>query len=440
MTAGEVEEGASLVASAVGAWSESLCAAGKRVVLAVSGGRDSMVLLDAAARLGAPIAAVATFDHGTGPSARAAASHVARTGRALGLRVYEARTRRSLPPTEASWRRARGAFLAAIGRRHGASVATAHTRDDQIETVLMRVMRGTGARGLAALAATSPIERPLLSVSRPDVAAYASAHGVAWVEDPSNQSLRYFRNRIRHELLPALLAARPSLGNDLLDVATRAAAVRDALERVACALAVPAGAGNLSVATASLADYDAEQLRALWPALAATAGIVLDRRGTEALARFTRESSTGQRLQLSGAVEVVRRRDAIALSSGRARVEPQRRFGGETEWGGWRFRKSDAARTLAKGDAWSAVLPADAPLMLRAWRAGDRMRGEGDAAPRRVKRFLRDAGLVGPERDGWPVVLVGDEIVWIPGVRRSAAAAVRPGRPGDVYICERKSG
>ncbi|MBC8027926.1 MAG: hypothetical protein H7Y89_18195, partial [Steroidobacteraceae bacterium] len=57
--------------------------------------------------------------------------------------------------------------------------------------------------------------------------------------------------------------------------------------------------------------------------------------------------------------------------------------------------------------------------------------------PRRVKRFLRDAGLAGPDRQGWPVVLAGDEIVWIPGVRRSDAATVRPGRPGALYVCDR---
>ena len=84
-----------------------------------------------------------------------------------------------------------------------------------------------------------------------------------------------------------------------------------------------------------------------------------------------------------------------------------------------------------------AALPTAQPLVVRSWREGDRMHGAGDAGPRRVKRFLRDAGLVGPEREGWPVVVCGEEVVWIPGVRRSDAATVRSGRPEAVYVCER---
>lgn len=409
-------------------------------MLAVSGGRDSMVMLTAAATSARDvIAAVATFDHGTGDVATRAAAHVERTARSFGMVVERGRAE-SLAPTEAAWRAARSSFLESVAARHRAIVATAHTRDDQLETVLMRVMRGTGARGLAGLAARRPESVPLLDVERTAVAAWARAHGVVWVEDPSNRSLRHFRNRVRLELLPALLAARPALGAELLDVARRAATVREALDGIAAGFVTRDTTGALSVDTASLADYDPEALRALWPSIAATGGIVLDRRGTVALARFTTEGRAGQRLQLSGPVEVVRRRGSISLTALPRRAAVPARLGGATDWDGWRFRKLDAARTTVKDDAWMAILPANAPLTLRGWRAGDRMRGDGDAAPRRVKRFLRDAGLVGPEREGWPVVLAGEEIVWIPGVRRSAAAAVRPGRPGDLYVCERKSG
>ena len=88
-------------------------------------------------------------------------------------------------------------------------------------------------------------------------------------------------------------------------------------------------------------------------------------------------------------------------------------------------------------DCWSAGFLTSSRLTVRQWRDGDRMRATGDAAPRRVKRFLRDAGLTGPERAGWPVVVCGEEVVWIPGVRRSDAATVRSGRPEAVYVCER---
>src|SRR5215210_2476805 len=124
-----------------------------RVVLAVSGGRDSMVLLDYAARWArAAIAAVATFDHATGPAATRAASLVRLRARALGLPVRSARARKA-GRSEAALRVARWDFLDHVAAEHGAHVATAHTRDDQLETVVMRILRGTGARGLAGLCA-----------------------------------------------------------------------------------------------------------------------------------------------------------------------------------------------------------------------------------------------------------------------------------------------
>jgi tRNA(Ile)-lysidine synthase len=138
----------------------------------------------------------------------------------------------------------------------------------------------------------------------------------------------------------------------------------------------------------------------------------------------------------------VRRRDAIVLRPPRRDAVPGAASldGTRLDWGGWRFRVSDdpTSRVDLQGrDPWRVALSPREALRVRAWRDGDRMHGAGDAAPRRVKRFLRDAGIVGPERAGWPVVLDGEEIVWIPGVRRSDAATVRSGRPEAVYVCER---
>jgi tRNA(Ile)-lysidine synthase len=157
----------------------TLLSADAPVVLAVSGGVDSMVLLDAAARAeGARIAAVATFDHGTGSHAARAAAHVGREAHARGLPVAYGRATSdaSCPrPTEASWRAARHRFLADVASRHDARIATGHTRDDQVETVLMRVLRGSGARGLAGLAVKGSLLRPLLELPREVVERYARA-------------------------------------------------------------------------------------------------------------------------------------------------------------------------------------------------------------------------------------------------------------------------
>ncbi|NUQ20592.1 MAG: tRNA lysidine(34) synthetase TilS, partial [Gemmatimonadaceae bacterium] len=317
-----------------------------------------------------------------------------------------------------------------------------HTHDDNVETILMRVMRGAGARGLAALYAPGDVLRPLLELAREEIARYAAAHALRWVEDPSNESLAFFRNRIRHEILPALLAARPSLADELLDIARRAGALRRELAHVVDTIAPRREHGPLVVAAAALADYDPEALRLLWSELASRIGVVLDARGSAGLARFTRDAAAGDRMQLSGGVGVLRRRDAIVVGatvqdSGvpAPRLLPR---SGSVEWGGWRFQAGAAKDATGKEkNPWRISLPAAAPLRVRGWRPGDRMHGAGDLAPRRVKRFLRDAGVVGPERAGWPVVVSGEEIVWIPGVRRSDAATVRSGRPEAVYVCER---
>src|SRR5579862_9369880 len=141
--------------------------AGKpRLVLAVSGGTDSMALLDAAAHVArSRVAAVATFDHGTGEPARQAAALVADAAMARNLRVVVGQAS-TIGRTEAEWRAARWSFLRDVARSSHASIVAAHTRDDQIETVVMRIMRSAGARGLAGLYADSDVIRPLLDVPR----------------------------------------------------------------------------------------------------------------------------------------------------------------------------------------------------------------------------------------------------------------------------------
>lgn len=423
----------------------------RRVVLAVSGGIDSMVLLDACARVAADrVACVATFDHGTGPTARAAAALVVEVARAHGF-ACEVGHAALAGATEAEWRDARWRFLRAVRESRGATaVATAHTRDDRVETVVLRILRGAGARGLAALEARAPgIVRPLAEVGRPDVAAHAAANGVRWIEDPGNASRRHLRNRVRLDLLPTLSRVRPSLDGDLLALARRAAELRADVEAFIDAhVPTRRGAdGALHVAAGALAGYDAESLATLWPAIAARVGVRLDRRGTERLSQFTMQIAAGAAggagIQLSGPVHVEAYRGEIVIwpSGTRAAVARPAAAAGECvtlagslSFDGWRFAPVERADAR---DPWAAALPASARLTVRAWQPGDRMRTSGGGAARRVKRFLADARVRGRDRAGWPVVLAGDEIVWIPGVRRSDAATDRPDRPGVHYICER---
>ncbi len=405
-----------------------------RVVLAVSGGLDSAVLLDAASRVAArERLLVATFDHGTGPEATRAVEHVLAVCATLGVRARAGRAAAGLRG-ELAWRTARWSFLREVAAGEGGPVVTAHTRDDHLETVVLRALRGAGPRGLAALLAPSPgVLRPLLAVTRDHVAAYAAAAGVCWIDDPSNATLGPARNRVRHQLLPAMRAARPTIDAELAAVAAAAAVWRTGVDALAERLVEGCGAGGVRVARHTLAGYDEKELAVLWPALAARAGVTLDRRGTRRLSAFTRNASTGTSTPLSGGARVVCGRDDWIVVRGGASVDA-----GETPLtdgavhGEWRFDRRDDA-----SDEWSAELPAGARLTVRAWRPGDRLCAAGAPTARRVKRWLADAGLSGPERRGWPVVLADDEIVWIPGVRRSDAASVRPGRPGLRYACER---
>ncbi len=207
------------------------------VVLAVSGGRDSMVLLHAMARARPDLVAmVATLDHGTGAAATRAAALVVREAKALGLPVRRGRAR-AVARTEEAWRSARWEFLGALARELDARVATAHTRDDQIETVIMRVLRGSAARGLAGLLARGPVLRPLVEVDGDAIAGYARRHDVRWIEDPSNASRAHLRNRIRLDLRPALERAHPGFSAEMLALSRRAAALREQVERLAVAMA-----------------------------------------------------------------------------------------------------------------------------------------------------------------------------------------------------------
>ena len=416
------------------------------LLLAVSGGLDSMVLLDAFATI-APsrVVAVATFDHGTGAYATRAARAVAREARRRGLTVVTGRL--SDPPPaargglEAMWREARHRFLGDAAWARGARVVTAHTRDDQIETVLMRELRGSGARGLAGQAVPSGIVRPFLELKRSTLEEYARSRGVSWEEDPSNASRAFLRNRVRHDILPALRRADPSIDETLWAIGARAAEWRSEVEALVDAelpFRQPDRA-TIVVARAELERHEASSLSVLWVALAGRVGLALDRRGTHRCTTFTMKQPHRGAIPLAGGWTLEARTDELVLRRARSTGpgESELPADGAVRWGEFRF-------TVAEGpggaDGWSAAIEGSEPIVVRPWRAGDRLGPSGSHGPRRVKRYLTEAGVTGSDRLGWPVVEQGGKIVWIPGVRRSDAATVRSGRPLRHYLCERANG
>lgn len=285
-----------------------------RWLLAVSGGMDSMVLLDAASSVfDGECLAVASFDHGTGPWATDAAGLVANAADRRGIRCITGHAG-TIGRSESEWRAERWRFLRGAAEELGARVATAHTADDQLETILIRELRGAGPRGLAGLLASSAIARPLLGTSRKEVAAYARTAGVPYVNDPSNADRKHLRNRIRHDLLPALERIVPGFGDSMMAVAKKAAVWRAQMEALALTFPMMTESPDShSFERASLRRLPPDQLGCLWPALAARAGVVLDRRGTARLAEFTIGGETGQQIQLAGGVRVHMERRAITF-------------------------------------------------------------------------------------------------------------------------------
>ncbi len=428
------------------------------LVLAVSGGRDSMAMLHAFARW-APdrVAAVATYDHGTGGFATDAAALVAAEGRRLGLTVVRERAR-SMGSNEAAWRNARWSFLHRVARAFRARVATAHTQDDQVETVVMRLLRGSGARGLAALAVPSPVVRPWLAVSRAEIGAWVRAEKLPYLDDPTNATLQFLRGRLRHDLLPLLETAHPGFAQEMLVVGERAARWRVELEAFINTLGVEAISDGVMQVPAAALEATTDAGRAvLWSALFARAGVALDARGTRTLVRFTNGGRRGAHVELAGGAVAMRLgvgdADLFQLRRRptRAPVVAEEWVGLPVmlppRWGGWRFRRTapagaagDSSTGVPAADAgWHCALRSDVPVRVRVWQPGDRIKTPGARAGRRVTRYFAAASVPPLDRPAWPVVLQEQEIVWVPGVCRAAAAPNRPGRPDVIwYRCERE--
>src|SRR2546428_2976758 len=202
------------------------------IVLAVSGGTDSTALCLILAELREEfglVLHVGHFDHRARPRAAAAdAAFVAELANHIGatLRVGRAETP---PKNEDDARNARYEFLRRVARDLGATaIATGHTRDDQAETVLLHMTRGSGLAGLAGMRPERDgIVRPLLTLARVDTAAVCAAAKITPREDPSNPSLRFGRNRVRHRVLPELAKLNPDVASAIARLADAAAVVAD---------------------------------------------------------------------------------------------------------------------------------------------------------------------------------------------------------------------
>lgn len=175
--------------------------------MAVSGGIDSVVLLDVLAKSARYDLIVAHFDHGIRSDSAADARFVEGLAAIYKLPFVSRREDLGAQASEDQARKARYDFLFAAAKQHGATIATAHHMDDVVETIAINILRGTGWRGLAVLGRTGVV-RPLLHKSKQEIREYAMEHRLEWVEDSTNAEEKYLRNRLRKSISRQLVIAK----------------------------------------------------------------------------------------------------------------------------------------------------------------------------------------------------------------------------------------
>ncbi len=313
------------------------------VVVGLSGGADSVSLLDALASLrrrrGFRVIA-AHLDHGLRAGSAADAAFCEELCRSLDVPIragkadVRARASRERGGIEQAGRRERYAFLRRVKDEEGAfAIAVAHTRDDQAETLLLRLLRGAGATGLAGMRPrTRDVLRPLLAVSRSEVLAHLRERGLGFRDDPSNADLVHRRNRVRHELIPYLEErfnpkVRASLARTASVLAEEAAHIRREADTLLATISREEG-GALLLRRSALAEAGTAVARAaIRQALGRAGG--LGRVGAvhvEGILRLARaKAPSGRRLPLPGGREVLFTRDEVRL----VRLERRIRRGGE---------------------------------------------------------------------------------------------------------------
>jgi tRNA(Ile)-lysidine synthase len=403
---------------------------GDRVLVAVSGGPDSMALLHALWEISARLRIeleVTTVDHGLRPESAREAQLVAERAEALGLRWHltGVDVRGAGPARGGSLqdraRRLRLAALEELCRRRGMNkVALGHQADDQAETILFRILRGTGVAGLTGIPYhRPPFIRPLLDLPRAALLTYLGRRSIPYVDDPSNADLRFARARIRQRLLPVLEGENPRVG--------------DALRALGRDAAVVMGAGRAN------GDDDSRAL----VGLAAAEGLTLSRRAAAAIARLaSRGEGTrhvdvdGGRVEISyGKVSVHRKPPRAAADGGANDDEGNAREPilvtgpGVYALGGTlalEIRELGVAPSLDVEGATFDCERLPRPLRLRASRPGDRMRPRGAPGSRKLSDLLIDAKISRNHRRQLPLLTTADDtILFVPGLRPAEC-----GRPG----------
>jgi len=452
---------------------QHLAPSGARVLVAVSGGADSIALLHLLHSLRATgvlvLAGSAHLNHQLrGRDSDEDEAFCRAVSAELGVPFLSeaadvaTRAREEKRSIEDAARRARYAFLERAADTLGADViATAHTREDQAETFLLRMLRGAGSRGLGGIRPrTGRVIRPLLGITRDELRAFLAESGVAFREDATNSDVRIPRNRIRHELLPLL---ESQFCRGIVDVLARAAELarrdEDFLTRQAIDLA----------RRIVLSENDSETRLAAVP-MAAAHPALGSRVALAALERYAGRRAIGsghveRLLELAartsdGALslpgqDAVRMGHEIVLRPAKRQRTAANPFAfplsipGEVRSGDWAIAAIELSqadrqrpRWLGRGSEVGIAAGSLAlPLVVRNRRPGDRLRPLGAPGRRKLQDFLVDRKVPRAHREALPLVVDGrGRIVWVPGHTVAEEFRVRDSSQAVILFTVRRLG
>ena len=413
---------------------------GASVCAGLSGGLDSVVLVEllarAAGRRPFRLSAVHVH-HGISPNADAWASFCESFCEARAIPISIERVRVERCAREGLEAAARKARYAVFGSRTEDLVALAHHLDDQAETVLLQIVRGTGLKGAAAmpeLRALAPrvrIFRPLLDVPRAALEAFARREGLAWVEDESNARHAHGRNFLRHEVAPRLDARFPGWRRSAQRFARHAASADALLQALAVIDGLPASRDEpLRLEPRLAPERRANLLREY---LALNEVPLPSEARLQEISRQLFEARPEARVRIDHAgVALVRYRHALSLDRGGAAGEPWHRpWQGELQvdlgrdLGHVRFAEST-------GEGLGTARIAEGGWHFAGRAGGERMRTHPRRPTRSLKNLLQEHAIPPWERPRLPLLFHRDALVWVPGIGIAVDYACAPGEPGLV--------
>ena len=403
-----------------------LVPAGQPLLVMLSGGPDSVCLLDVAVRLGAETSAL-HVNYGLRAAAEQDEAHCRALCGQLGVALTVERAR--LTDAGNVQAQARDARYAAAERVAAGDYAAAHTASDQAETVLYRLAVSPGRRALLGMEPRrGRLVRPLLEATRADTRAYCEGRGLAWRTDESNDDPRFARARVRNGLLAALLEVAPAAEGAVAETARQLREEAEVLDAAATDALAGLGGGPV-VEIAALRQLPRATARLV---LRELAGVPLVSARVDELLRLGEVGGT-RALDLGEGVRAVAEYGMLRFAHAGPPAAPEPvplAVPGQARFGAWEVR--------AGGDG-EVTVAVDGPLTVRAWRDGDRIRPVGLGGTKTLADLFTDLKVPRELRRTLPVVVAGEDVVWVAGLavdERFEAAAGAGGQWG----CRRRCG